>query len=67
MFSHAWPDCWLTVTLAPLCDTVPSQELAMVWPLAKLHVRDQPLRAVLPPLRMLMVAPKVLELCGEIV
>jgi hypothetical protein len=53
--------------LAPLCDTVPFQELAMVCPFAKLHVSDQPERAVVPVLLMVMVAPKSLEFCGEIV
>src|SRR3569833_3032138 len=65
MSSQDWPACSRTVTLPPLCDTDPSQELAMVWPLAKRQVRDQPLRAVLPRLTTFMLAPKVLELSGE--
>ncbi len=67
MFSHVWPDCSLTVTLAPLCDTVPFHELVMVCPLAKLQVSVQSLRVVLPPLMMVMLAPNWLEFCGEIV
>lgn len=67
MFSHVWPDCSLTVTLAPLCETAPFQELAMVWPLAKLQVRVQLLRVVLPPLMILIAAPNWLLFCGEIV
>jgi len=66
MFSHDWPACSLTVTLAPLCDTAPFQELAMVCPLAKLQVNDQPLKAVLPLLMMMTAAPNALEFCGEI-
>jgi hypothetical protein len=54
------------VTLAPLCDTAPFQELAMVCPLAKLQVNDQPLKAVLPLLMMMTAAPNALEFCGEI-
>jgi hypothetical protein len=48
MFSQVWPDCSLTVTLAPLCETVPFHEPAMVCPLAKLQVSDQLLRVVVP-------------------
>src|SRR3569833_373559 len=65
MSSQDWPACSRTVTLPPLCDTDRSQELAMVWTLAKIQVRDQTLRAVLPRLTTFMLAPKVLELCGE--
>jgi len=64
MFSHVWPDCSVTVTLAPLCDTVPFQELAMVCPLANVQVSDQPLRVVLPPFLMVTAAPNALEVCG---
>jgi hypothetical protein len=67
MFSHVWPDCSLTVTLAPLCDAVPFQELAMVCPLAKLQVSVQLLKAVVPLLTMVTAAPNALEVCGEIV
>jgi hypothetical protein len=67
MFSQDWPACSLTVTLAPLCKTDPFQELAMVCPFAKVQVSDQPVRAVVPVLLMVMVAPKALEFCGEIV
>jgi len=67
MFSHVWPACSLTVTLAPLCVTAPFQEPLMVCPLAKLQVNDQLLRVVLPAFCMETVAPKALEFCGEIV
>jgi len=67
MFSQVWPDCSLTVTLAPLCDTVPFQELAMVCPLAKVQVSDQLVQAVVPVFSMVMIAPNWLEFCGEIV
>jgi len=67
MFSHVWPDCSLTVTLAPLCVTAPFHELAMVCPLAKLQLKVHPLKAGLPLLTMVMAAPKLLEFCGEIV
>jgi hypothetical protein len=39
----------------------------MVCPLAKLQVNVHPLRAVLPPLTMVTLAPKLLEFCGLIV
>jgi hypothetical protein len=61
MFSQVWPACWLTVTLAPLCETVPFHELATVCPLAKVQVSDQPESAVVPVLLMVMAAPKLLE------
>ena len=67
MFSHDWPACSLTVTLAPLCAAVPFHELLMVCPLAKLQVSTQLLRVVLPPLTMVMLAPKLLEFWGLIV
>lgn len=67
MFCHVWPACWLTVTLAPVCDTVPFHELAMVCPLAKVQVSDQLLRVVVPLLTMPIVAPNWLVFCGEIV
>jgi len=53
--------------LAPLCDTVPFQELAMVCPLAKVQVSDQLVQAVVPVFSMVMIAPNWLEFCGEIV
>jgi hypothetical protein len=67
MFSHVWPACSLTVTLAPLCVAAPFQELPMVCPLAKLQVSDQLLRVVLPVFCMETDAPKALVFCGEIV
>jgi hypothetical protein len=57
MFSHVWPACSLTITLAPLCDTAPFHELLMVCPFAKVQVSDQLLRVVVPPLMILIVAP----------
>jgi hypothetical protein len=66
MFSHVCPDCSLTVTLAPLCDTVPFHELVMVCPLANVQVSDQPVRVLLPPFLMPTVAPNWLLLYCEI-
>jgi hypothetical protein len=66
MFSHDCPACSLTVTLPPLCETAPFQELAMVCPLANVHVSTQLLRVVVPPFLMVTVAPNWLEFCGEI-
>ena len=67
MFSHVWPACSLTVTLAPLCAAVPFHELLMVCPFAKLQVNTQLLRVVLPPFLMVTAAPKLLEFWGLIV
>jgi hypothetical protein len=39
----------------------------MVCPFANVQVSDQPERAVVPVLLMVMVAPKALEFWGEIV
>ena len=39
----------------------------MVCPLVKLQASDQPERAVVPVFLMVMVAPKALLFCGEIV
>jgi hypothetical protein len=39
----------------------------MVCPFANVQVSDQPVRAVVPVFLMVMVAPKALEFCGEIV
>ena len=53
--------------MAPLWVSLPFQRDDIVWPLAKLHVSVQLLRAVLPLLTMVMAAPKAVEFCGEIV
>ena len=58
MFCQDWPDCSLTVTLAPLCDAFPFHELVMVCPLAKLQVSVQLLSVVLPPFTIVTAAPK---------
>lgn len=44
---------------------MPFQSDEIVWPLAKLQVSVQLVMAV-DPFVMLRVAPKALELCGEI-
>ena len=48
----------MTVTLLPLCETVPFHELLMVCPFAKLQANAQLLKAVVPLFLMVMVAPK---------
>jgi hypothetical protein len=37
----------------------------MVCPFANVQVSDQPVRAVVPVFLIVIVAPKVLELCAE--
>jgi len=47
----------VTVTLAPVCVTLPFQIWVTVWPFAKLQVSDQLVHAVVPVLLMLNAAP----------
>jgi hypothetical protein len=57
----------VTVTVEPLCVSMPFQREETVCPLAKVQLKVQLLRAVVPVFSMVMAAPKALEFCGEIV
>jgi len=57
---------FFTVTLAPLWVSMPFQSCETVWPLAKVQVRVQLDKAVVPVFWMVIAAPKALVFCGEI-
>ena len=57
---------FVTVTAASLWVTLPFQSWATVCPLVKVQVSVQLLMAAVPVLLMVLVAPKALVLCGEI-
>lgn len=58
---------FLTVTFAPLCDSMPFHSCDTVCPLAKAQVSVQLVQAAVPVLSMVIWAPKALVFCGEIV
>jgi hypothetical protein len=57
----------VTVTVEPLWVSMPSQRDVIVWPLAKVQLNVQLVRAVVPVFWIVIAAPKPLDHWLEIV